>query len=376
MPLLRVRRTVLGVALALCLFSAGCTSAPAPEPAVVQALAWTRLEVPEEVAPSSLAVSGSLLVGGRANNHPVLFVVGDDGSARPVPLRPHSPYAKVADLVSVTGHGREVVALGAAHGGAHANFRWTVWTGTTAGLDDRPQTFETFGGQSAGSLLDAVSTGAGPLVVGSWSGRYGLDAAVWRPMGSRWVRQESTGTPLANQAHLQVAPRSAAASPERVLISGSVITFADGIHQQAALWTAPRAGRPWTLVRLPGAGAQSEALSSACLADSCWVAGRVDGRLALWSLPSDRAARRDELPSVEVDTEGPGPQVVLGSGRPTLLASRAGVTTLLTTDGPQWRQFEAPPGQVAAAASRGERLYAVLAEGGSASVWTTDLPAG
>ena len=74
--------------------------------------------------------------------------------------------------------GGSVVALGAAHGGAHANFRWTIWTGTPAGLVDRPQTFETFGGQEAGSLLAVARDRHGPLIVGTWQGAHGLDGAT------------------------------------------------------------------------------------------------------------------------------------------------------------------------------------------------------
>ena len=113
----------------------------------------------------------------------MLFVVDASETARPVPLQPNSPYAKVADLVSLAARGEEVVALGAAHGGAHANVRWTVWAGSTAQrLDEYPQTFETFGGQSAGGLLDIIITTNGPAIAGTWAAREGgLDAAIWLP---------------------------------------------------------------------------------------------------------------------------------------------------------------------------------------------------
>ena len=112
---------------------------PAPTE-TVRELSWSRIALPESVAASSLAAtSEALLVGGRASSggdHPVLFVVDASGVAAPVPLHPNSPYAKVADLVSVAARGDEVVALGAAHGGAHANFRWTVWAGSRQRLDE------------------------------------------------------------------------------------------------------------------------------------------------------------------------------------------------------------------------------------------------
>jgi hypothetical protein len=166
-----------------------CSSAEPPAPTeTVRELSWSRIALPKSVAASSLAAaSEALLVGGRASSggdHPVLLVVKAAGSPRAVPLHPTSPYAKVADLVSVAAHGDEVVALGAAHGGAHANFRWTVWSGSRQRLDEDPQTFETFGGQSAGGLLDIVITLRGqhlralgpPPKAGSMR-RYGYSAA-------------------------------------------------------------------------------------------------------------------------------------------------------------------------------------------------------
>ena len=132
----------------------GCRQ-PAPPTPPIEGLAWTRIALAEGTAPSSLASAGtSLLVGGRSavkGNHPVLFQIGATGVVRPIPLRPNSPYAKVADLSSVASDGTRVFALGEAHGGAHANFRWTVWSGSVKALTEHPQTFETFGGISAAS---------------------------------------------------------------------------------------------------------------------------------------------------------------------------------------------------------------------------------
>ena len=166
-----------------------CSGAESPTPTeTARELSWSRIALPESVAASSLApASEAVLVGGRASSggdHAVLFAVDASGSPRAVPLHPISPYATVADLVSVAARGDEVVALGAAHGGAHANFRWTVWSGSRQRLDEYPQTFETFGGQSAGGLLDIVITSEGrqlrapgpPAKVGSMR-RHGFPAA-------------------------------------------------------------------------------------------------------------------------------------------------------------------------------------------------------
>ena len=263
---------------------------PTDEPA---GLDWVQVPLPPAMTASSLAATATgVLVGGRGADggpHPVLLRVDGTGVPRPVVLRPHSPYAEVAELVSVAVRGERVLALGAARGGAHSNVRWTVWSGSAAGLDDRPQTFETFGGQSAGGLLDVVFPDGGPVVVGTWSGSSGLDAAVWRPRGRTWVRESSRGTSLANTPTEQVGPRTAAAGTGSTVIAGSLITFADGVRQQAAVWRRSEPDGGWELLRLPDAGAASEASSVTC-AEQCWAAGRVDGTVALWRLdPRDGA---------------------------------------------------------------------------------------
>ena len=235
----------------------------------------------------------------------MLFAVDASGSARPVPLHPTSPYAKVADLTSVAARGEQVVALGVAHGGAHANFRWTVWAGSTQRLDEYPQTFETFGGQSAGGLLDIVTTSDGPAIAGTWAAREGgsrrCDLAAPRPEvappGVCWHARSPTPKRFRSRPARRVAAGSV------MIISGSVITFGDGAEQRAAVWTWPTRSSAWLLQQLPDAGTHSEALSSRC-AQTCWVSGHADGKVALWSFdPAQVAgtATRDSTLPVDGD---------------------------------------------------------------------------
>ena len=377
------RLAVLGIAALLMIIFASCSDPPAPAPTeTVRELTWSRIALPESVAASSLAsMADELLVGGRASaggDHPVLFVVDSAGSPRPVPLQPNSPYAKVADLVSVAARGNKVVALGAAHGGAHANFRWTVWSGSTKQLDDYPQTFETFGGQSAGGLLDIVHTSQGPAIAGTWAAPAGgLDAAVWLPRGERWIRQNSTGTALANTPQVQVAPRSATAAGSAMIIMGSVITFGDGAEQRAAVWTWPTQQSSWTLTQLPEAGTHSEALSSRCT-QTCWVSGHADGHVALWSFEpghaNDSASRDSTLPPLEMDTDGPGARTILSGDQPGVIFSYNGKTRLLVHDSQNgWQVFAAPAGSVLDAISVADRLYAIIKINDSVGLWATDL---
>ena len=322
-------------------------------------------------------------MGGRAStggDHPVLFTVDASSTARPVSLHPISPYAKVADLVSLAAQGDEVVALGAAHGGAHANFRWTVWAGSRHRLNEYPQTFETFGGQSAGGLLDIVTTSEVPVIAGTWAARAGgLDASVWLPKDRKWLRQESAGTALANTKEIQVAPRAANGAGSTMIISGSVITFGDGVEQRAAIWIWPNRSSAWILQQLPDAGTHSEALASAC-AQTCWVSGHADGSVALWSFDPARAAgtatRESTLPSLEIDTDGPGPRTVMSGARPGVVFSHAGSTRLVVSDGRNgWQTFTAPHGSVLDATTVGDRLYAIIRADDGVGLWTADLAA-
>ena len=369
----------LALALLVMIIFANCSHAQPPTPTeTVRELSWSQIALPESVAASSLSsMADDLLVGGRASaggDHPVLLVVDPAGSARPVPLPPNSPYAKVADLVSLAAGGNKVVALGAAHGGAHANFRWTVWAGSPERLDDYPQTFETFGGQSAGGLLDIVYTSDGPAIAGTWAApEGGLDAAVWLSRGERWVRQNSAGTALANTAQLQVAPRAASAAGSAMIIMGSVITFGDGAEQRAAIWTWPSRKSAWTLQQLPDAGTHSEALSSGCM-QTCWVSGHADGKVALWTFDpahADGSASRDStLPAMEIDTDGPGPRTVLSGDQPGVIFSDNGNTRMLLQDSRGWQAFAAPAGSVLDATSVGDRVYAIIKINDTVGLWT------
>jgi hypothetical protein len=363
--------TLLGlIAVAACGGIDRSSDAPA-------ALEWAPVALPESMNPRSLAISGpEVLVGGRSSiggNHPMMAAVAGDGAARSVPLKPNSPYAKVADLVSLDANGTEVVALGAAHGGAHSNVRWTVWRGTAEGLVDYPQTFETFGGTSAGGLTDIVLTADGPVIAGTWSSPSGkgLDAAVWLPQGDRWVLQPSEGTSLANNDLVQVNPRAAAAAGQTVIITGSLITLGNDLQQTAAVWTWPSRSAQWSVTRLPDAGERSEALDARC-DQACWVSGHVDGQVALWQVGAVGEPARKSLPD-GLTVDG-GTRTVLTGGRPGVVFSQAGHSSLVVETEAGWSMFAAPDGTVVDAIAVGDRLYVILgADPLTTRLWTAQL---
>ena len=234
---------------------------------------------------------------------------------------------------------------------------------------DRPQTFETFGGQEAGSLLAVVRDRVGPLIVGTWQGAHGLDGALWRADGDRWVRQP-TPTALANTVDRQVAPRTAAGQPDgSVTIDGSVIDLSDGVRQSAAVWRG--SGTDWRLSLLPDPGKRSEAWSTVCAepgSAECWTVGSRDGSGGGVDRRCPRRACRS-CPSATT-TPASSPGTTIGwSPR----SARTARVACWSADGDAWRLYTAPDGVVRAAALVGTRLYLVSGPEDSAVLSVRDL---
>ena len=368
------------VAVGLVLVLAACTPAPeqpARRPEAPAALVgWDTVHLPGDLIPATLAsVGGDVLVGGfvgsGAERAPALARGSADDTSpawQPVSLRPSTPYGKVASLVSLAGDGRSIVAVGAAHGGAHANSRWTIWTGTPAGVVDRPQTFETFGGQEAGTVLAVTQDRQGPLIVGTWQGDHGLDGAIWRPSGERWLRQPAP-TSLRNTAARQVAPRTAAAQPDgSVTINGSVVDLSDGVRQSAAFWRG--SGTDWRMSLLADPGKRSEAWSTSCAGPGttgCWTVGSREAAVAVWS---DGA--RAGLPELPVGDDDRG-VITRHDDRVVAAVSTNGKGRLLVGHDGDWQLFTAPDGVVRAAALVGTRLYLVSGPENAAVLSARDL---
>lgn len=367
--MIRLDRLVLGVIVAATLSISAC-SAGSDAPRTLRD--WDQVTLPDGMVPSTLLVGKDmLLVGGHrpagADRSPAMVklpIDGTDVGPAPVPLTATTPYGKIADLVSLTRSGERVVAMGAAHGGAHANFRWTIWTGTTDRLVDRPQTFETFGGWEAGTLLGVATDSRGPMVVGTWQGSHGQDGAIWRAEGERWVRQPPVPA-LANTAEQQVGPRNVDQQPAAsVAVSGSVIDLRGGVRQSAAYWRDVSGS--WSLTTLPDPGKRSEAWSTAC-AEVCWSVGARDGAVAVWS---DRA--RSAVPAVRVEDADTG-RILLWRDRVVAVIDSDAGGRLLVGQDDRWRIYTAPDGPIRSAALRGARLYLVAGAGDSARLVSRDL---
>ena len=352
-------------------------------------LTWSVVALPAGVETRTLTTMGDrLLVGGlKAGDtpetpSPVMLTIDAAGAQTTVPLNPQSPYAPVARWYSVATDGTRIVAIGGANGGAHANVRWTTWSGTLAGVDELPQSFYAFGGWGAGELVDAVITPGGEALVGSWGGaKAGLDAAVWTFADRVWTRQNPAGTALESTATVLVGPRGATRDGDGILVAGSALHLDEGVRQTAAVWRSTGVNTGWHRIALPDVGNHSEAVAARCgdaaIPNACVVAGQVDERLAVWAVDGDHATRLTGIPDLAVGDQDAVPAPVT-SGSTTLLVSPNGATAALLSSagGSAWASSSGPAGRPAAAALVGDRLYVATrpSAGGAATLYQARWP--
>ncbi len=315
-----------------------------------------------------------------------------------LPVQAASGYGAVAtwSALHLSADG-SIVAVGGARGGAHANVRWSVWRGdVTSGLREQPQGFTVFGGWGAGDQGGIVEAGGIPLLFGSWGGQAGLDIAVWRPDGDRWVRQSSEGTDLGSTATRLVSAAGGTGWGPGAVLVGSVLHLGESLRQTPALFRSASADGPWTALELPGSadsspgssagspggaasGGADEALSVGCLRQDCVVAGRVAGRLVLWRVGiAGRADPIPGLPSLALPERGGVPAVLRGTpgADAVVLATRsgrAGSVLLFGSATDRWTSVTGPPGQAQALVLAEGRWWALSEVDGVVSLWS--LPA-
>lgn len=361
---------------------AGCTgggrSHPAPDRVTLH---WSRTALPGGVAPSLVApgARGSVLVAvdgdGTGSSPPRLFHVVD-GRVRSEPVRATTYYGRRVVWGGVATHGLHTFAYGGRSGGAHGNVRWSAWAGRS-GLAEEEQTFETFGGPRAGGLAGIAVTGDGtPVLVGSRVGEQGagLDVAVWVRQGRRWVRQDSTGTPLAAEDEEQPSTHGILAGAGGLLVLGSVTELGRRPRTVPAVWSAPAPTGPWTRQELPGARSPvAEASAGACGDDgTCLVVGDDGGRLLGWRVLADGAVEGADLPARAVD---PGSLTVAGApGRWTVASTTEGQSRVLVGDADHWRTAAGPPGAMRTCTAVDDVLWAVSVTGGRTELWSAAVP--
>jgi hypothetical protein len=381
----RVRRATAAVAMtAAIIVIAACTgnsSAGKDQPAPIS---WTKVELPAGDEPVVLSGTGTeLLIGLRhrgAEVVPGLLIQTADGRQSAVKIEPRSPYAFEAIWQSVATDGTRILAVGGAAGGAHSNTRWTVWSGTTAGVTEHPQEFNTFGGQSAGALYSAAITPAGAALLGSWaSATSGLDGAVWLAKGDTWTRQDPAKTALQSTPSLLVGPSFGTVQGAGIVLVGSQVRLAPNVVQQeAAVWRSTTLNQGWSRVALPQPGNRSQGVTASCTAASCLVSGYADGKLAMWQLEGSNASRLQGIPSVPVGDKDRLPPPIEYGGRVIQVVADSGKVKVISGHGTDWTSRDAtgPTGTVSAAALVGDSLYLLAGPaGGPATLWRTDVNA-
>lgn len=331
------------------------------------ALAWTEQPLPAGMDAVTLTSAGDALVIGawapdRPNPH--LLVLRDRDLAE-VDVVGKTPYAAVARWLSVASRDGQIVAVGGARGGAHANVRWTVWAGDLGGhpprLVEQPQPFGVFGGWGAGDLTGIAFAGTDPVVAGAWqSSRTGNDVSLWFRSGDRWKRQDSTGSPLGSTPRALNGARFITSTGDGLALAGSVTDLGTGsIASVPALWMAPGAHGPWTLVRLPASQPIAEAHAARCEGDTCLVVGADGGTLAVWDVRGSTVARV-ATPAFTVAEKHTVPPPTRIHG--TDLIAMPG--TILQRGSSGWRQRSGPPGVPIASAAVGDTLYVATTDGG------------
>lgn len=356
-----MRRALLLVVLLLLV-----TSCSEEKPRTVS---WSQVQLPAE----PVVVTGhgdQLLVGLRDRTAKVvprlLLIEGDKQSEVELSPDPSSPYAALAVWKSIAYDGRQVLALGGAAGGAHSNVRWTVWTGTTAAVTEHPQEFNTFGGPDAGALHSAVIGPAGQALLGSWASKVsGLDAAVWLPEGTKWIRQDSAGTVLRSTPGLLPGPGDATVFGESIVQTGSQVRLAPNVvRQEAAVWTSRRLNDGWSGFALPDGGERSHGQRVTCGEKLCTVAGWVEGKLALWQFDPakpDSARRLKGLPDIAVGDKTPLPPPVLDGDQIVQVFADGNHVKVLRGGDDSWavKTSEGPTGDVTDARLVGRTLYLI-----------------
>ncbi|HWM01664.1 MAG TPA: hypothetical protein VNP92_04930 [Actinophytocola sp.] len=365
----RPTRFPLAVTVLLLLLTSCGTTAPS-EPAAVR---FTEVHLPGGATPVLVTSSNdALLIGVRRDGDrvvPGLLRRGPDGAVAEIAVHPAGNYGRQAYWYSLVADGERIVAVGGKRGGAHGNVRWSAWTGSDAGIAEQPQAFSTFGGLGAGDLIDAVSTPAGPMLVGTWaSEQVGLDVAVWTTDGRLWQRQPSAGTVLENTRESLKFPMAATSLGQGILVAGWGLS--DG-RQRAVVWRSTAGNTGWAMTPLPDPGRVGAAVAVRCSDSTCAVTGRVDGRLAVWRLTKDTWTRLPGVPRIPVADDAKPPAPVDVDGRLTQVITDGSGVTVAMAGNERWttRPAVGPSGQVTSVTRVGHTLYVVAGE----RLWQTDV---
>ncbi|MET7994241.1 hypothetical protein ABZU76_25430 [Amycolatopsis sp. NPDC005232] len=318
------------LALVLAAFAlVGACSAP-PQPP------WRLVDLPVSgtrvlgfvPASSGIVMTGS--VPEPAGRAPAAWFGGRSGAPwTPVPVHPATGYGRQAELTLPAASGSRLLALGSAYGGAHANPRPTIWTGSVAGgLTEHEQPVELLGGERAVTTSGSVAGPAGYVLTGQWDHRAGgVGAAVWTSAdGSSWALREDPA--LLSTAGDQTRMLAAAGGGPGYVAVGDARA---GLSVRPVAWTSAD-GSAWTRVSMPSPAGSATAWRVTCSASDCAAVGATsEQRLTCWqSSPSSPswtasaggpvipASQLLEVTGLTLDSSGRLDVAVKVDGRPRL----------------------------------------------------------
>jgi hypothetical protein len=378
-----VRERSAGLVLVMALVLGACGLGGSDEPAAVR---FTAVDLPAGAVPVALSAAGdALLIGVRRDGQPVvpgLLRRGPDGATADLAVNAATPYGLLATWHSIASDGDRVLAIGGERGGAHGNVRWSVWTGSatgTAGVTEERQGFSTFGGYGAGDMIDAVLTPTGGALVGTWeSAQVGFDVAVWTADGAVWTRQSSAGTALENSKDSLAFPVAATALDQGILVAGWKLALDAGGRELPVVWRSTSGSTGWSSSPLPDAGQAAAAMSVRCWGTTCGIAGRVDGKLAVWRLADGTWTRLAGPPPVAVGDRDRLTAPIEVDGHLAQVVSDGGQVKIARADGDKWtvRATAGPTGTVTAVTTVGDSVYLLAGpDENTKTLWRADLTA-
>ncbi len=380
-----IRRAALGLVAVFAGWAppAAATTPPTTPASTPASTPWVRIELPGGLSPASLtAAGGELWVGGRqtADARPA---IAHGGAARwtAVTVQPSTVYGEEADLVHVVEAPDGPHAIGIATGGQHLLPRWTLWAQdpVTHHLVEQPQSFETFGGPSAGGLTDLIATPDGVRILGIWapnSSWYGT--ALWSLRAPDWQRDAEPA--LASTDDLQQLPARVGLLGGRLVIVGTIARFDVGGNpmSQQVVWVQDGAGA-WRAVQPRPTGPSSNGVLTdiGCLADTCLaVGGETRTGPSGWHLTLDRVDAAGRVTALTM----PEIPFVIGADQPRLAVSETAVAVLSGTDpvlhllrDRRWTVTARPPGRVLDAEIVDADLYLVIEDSGRRALWRAAL---
>lgn len=357
------RRTLALLAVAVLVTAGGCTTSDRPiSGRVARPVPWERVSLAADTrgAAEVRAVghcaagwyAAGAAVSASGQNQPALWFSSDAMTWSLVTIKPVSVYGPANILYSVACNESQVVAVGAAVGGAHGNPRTSTWYGKVGGttLTEAHATFETYGGPDAVGVGSVSAGSAGFLIVGGRvDANNALGAAVWRSSNGATFRlidadpALESGPSGATEAHGGLAGGAI-----WITVGGITPPASSAAARDAAVWLSSD-GVTWRRAMLPTSAAD-DILEQVTPTSSGLLAIGTDGTgYSAWVASANGASwrRAGHFGDHRAATAAPRTVGVAVSGRSAYATVYNGSSYELwrgSTGGTNWERVALPPG--------------------------------